>query len=109
MKERELRQHATCSSCGRKLGETGLPLFWTLSVRRYGLNLPAIKRQAGLAMVLGGHASIAAAMGPDEDMADPLTEVITLTMCEECAMAPTTKGVGLLALAKDERQGDDHD
>lgn len=106
MKERELRDHVACSFCGRQLGKTRLPLFWTVSVRRYGLNLPAIQRQSGLATFLGGNALVAAALGPDDEMADPLTDVIELTMCEKCAMAPTTQGVGLVALAKAERERD---
>lgn len=85
MKERELRRIATCNLCGRKFGHTGLPLFWTMEIKRHGLNIGAIRRQAGLTELLGGNAAIAAAMGPDEDLSQVLDSV-ELTVCEECAV-----------------------
>lgn len=84
MKERELRQHATCSVCKQPIGKSGVPLFWTVTVNRYGLHADAIRRQTGLGMMLG--APLAAVMGPDEDMATPVMEPVTLTMCEPCAL-----------------------
>ena len=85
MKEQELREHATCSICNRKIGHTGLPLFWTVEIKRYGIKMGAVQRQQGLAMMLGGNAAIAAVMGPDEDMAECIATA-TLTMCERCAV-----------------------
>lgn len=86
MKERELRQHATCSLCRQKIGHTGLPLFWTVRIERHGIDLAAIRRQTGLTMMLGGNAEIAAAMGPDEDLTKPMMDPVTLTVCEACAV-----------------------
>ena len=37
MKEAELRRYATCSLCGQKIGHTGLPLFWTVTIERFGV------------------------------------------------------------------------
>jgi hypothetical protein len=85
VKERELRQHSTCSLCNRKIGESGLPLFWRLTVERFGIDMQRIRRQDGLAAFIGS-ASIAAVMGPDEDLARPLMEAAVLTVCEPCAM-----------------------
>lgn len=85
MKETELRQIATCAHRHRKIGETGLPLFYVLTVERYGLNLPAIQRQQGLTLLVGGSARLAAIMGPDEDMAESVMEPVKLTICEACA------------------------
>lgn len=85
MKERELRQHATCDCCRQPIGHTGMPLFWTVSVSRYGLDARALSRQQGLAMQMGS-AAMAMVMGPDEDLAQQLMEPVTLTVCETCAM-----------------------
>ena len=37
MKEAELRDHATCLLCRKKIGTSGLPLFWLVTSERYGL------------------------------------------------------------------------
>lgn len=97
MKERELRAHSDCSLCGNKIGHTGLPLFWRLTVERFGIDVNAVRRQDGLTAVLGGHVAIAQAMGPDDDMATPLMEPLTLTVCESCACH---SGLPVAALAE---------
>lgn len=96
MKEAELRSHAVCSLCGNKIGATCLPLFWRVKVERFGIDLGALQRQTGLAMMLG-HAGIAAAMGADEDMAKPMMDAVVLTVCENCCT--TTTCVAALAEA----------
>lgn len=83
MKEAELRQHATCSLCHKKIGHTGLPLFWRVTVERFGVDLMAVQRQQGLGLMIG--APLAAIMGPDETMAEPVMEAKVLTVCETCA------------------------
>lgn len=84
MKERELRQHATCSLCEKKIGHTGLPLFWTVKIERFGIDLAAAQRQQGLGLMIG--AALAMHMGPDEDVAKPVMEPVTITVCETCAL-----------------------
>lgn len=93
MKERELRKHAKCDLCGKGIGHTGLPLFWRITVERFGINMPAVQRQTGLAMMIGG--PLASIMGPDEDMAQSVMEAATLTVCESCA---TDKALPVAAL-----------
>lgn len=88
MKEKELREVAICAMCENKIGHTGLPLFWRVRIRRYGLKTDAIKRQQGLTMMLDGHALLAQVMGPDEDMAEKILET-EITVCEKCAMDQT--------------------
>lgn len=85
MKERELREHSNCSICTKKLLHTGVPLFWRVTIERFGIDLGAIQRQTGLAMMLGS-ASVAAAMGPDEDMAKLVMEPLELAVCDTCAV-----------------------
>lgn len=85
MRENELRQHAKCSNCGKGIGHTGLPLFWTLKVERHGIDLNAVRRQDGLAMMLGGHSVLANVMGADEEMTKPMMDPVEITLCEHCA------------------------
>ena len=93
MRERELREHASCGVCGNPIGESALPVFWTVKLQQHGVRLDAVRRQTGLAQMLGGNAAIAMAMGPDEEMTIPLTEEVELTVCLSCATKleqPTT-------------------
>lgn len=103
MKGRELRQHTTCDVCRRRLGETPLPIFWTVKAARHGLNADAIRRQDGLTSVLGGNAAIAAAMGPDEDMTVTLMGEVGLTVCDQCA---TSSSFSLLMVVLARRSSD---
>lgn len=85
MKEAELRKHTTCDVCKYPLGaRSPAPLFWRVTVERFGLKMDAIKRQDGLGAFLGSSV-LASVMGPDEDLAAPVMEPTTLTVCETCA------------------------
>lgn len=84
MKEKELREKSVCSKCGNKIMSTGVPLFWTVNIKRHGLNHDAIKRQSGLEMMLGS-VQLAHAMGTNEDMTETI-ENVNLNLCENCAM-----------------------
>lgn len=67
---------------------SGLPLFWRVTVERFGIDMQAVQRQHGLGMMLGNGA-IAAIMGPDEDLAKPMMEPKTITVCEDCCTKMT--------------------
>lgn len=84
MKESQLREHATCSLCKNKIGASGIPMFWVVSIERFGLDAGACQRQQGLGMQIG--ATLAKVMGPDEDLAIPVMDKLTLTVCEKCAI-----------------------
>lgn len=84
MNEAELRKHSTCSLCRQPIGRSGLPLFWTVRIERYGIDLTAVRRQDGFAAFLGSPA-LAAVMGPDEQMAQKLMDPVNLTVCETCS------------------------
>jgi len=86
MKESELRALATCSVCGKKIGSCGLPMFWKVTIERFGLDAGAIQRQQGLGMMIGGQ--LAAVMGQNEDLATPLMDPIAASVCELCAVKP---------------------
>ncbi len=98
MKEVELRKHTLCSICGQKVLHTGVPLFWKVTVERFGVDLRATQRQDGLAAFIGNTA-IASVMGPGEDLAKPMMEAQVLTLCEECAFG----GAPVCAVAMEKR------
>lgn len=109
MKEEELRKHCLCSLCGEKImARGGLPLFYRVTVERFGINLRAAQRQDGLAQFLG-HTQLARIMGPDEDIASPLMEPLVLTVCETCSYsieAPTIAGMVEIEYERRERERD---
>jgi len=83
MKEKELRQHATCSACGEKVGKASI-LFWRVTAERFGINRTALQQQDGLAMLLGS-SELANVVGADKDLAEPVMKPVVLTICEKCA------------------------
>lgn len=105
MKERELTKHMKCDACRRELTETGLPLFWTLTVTRYGLDAGAIRRRMGLGMAVGSGA-LASILGPDEDLAVKLMEPVEITLCEQCAIQDQKMPACHVAMMKSEEQND---
>ena len=82
MKERELRKHATCTACGNRIGHTGLPLFSVVTIERHGIKLDSVRRQDGLAAMLG-NPCLAGVMGPDDEMTECLGSA-KVTLCESC-------------------------
>jgi hypothetical protein len=84
MKAEELRKYAVCSICRKKLGETGLPLFYKVTIERFGIDLAAVNRQAGLEQMIG-NPRIAQAMGTDSEMTVKLLEPTVLSICEPCS------------------------
>lgn len=86
MNERELREHANCGVCGRPIGHTGVPLFWTLRVERHSLKIDAVYRQDGLVALLGGNVRLAQVMGTDAEMTEPMFEPVIISVCEACAV-----------------------
>ena len=97
MKEAELRKHATCDLCHRRILESGLPLFWRVTIERFGVDMRAAEQQTGLAMMMG-NAVLAGVMGPDRDMAKPVMDPAVITVCETCCTKDTC--VAAMAEAK---------
>jgi hypothetical protein len=85
MKEQELRACATCGLCHKKIGDSGLPMFYRVRIERYGVKLDAVKRQTGMELLLNGCVPLAQVMGPNEEMTMPLMEPIEFTVCEDCS------------------------
>ena len=95
MKEKELREIASCGVCGKPFGHTGLPLFWRVKMERHAIKIDPIQRQTSLGMMLAP--TLAMEMGPDEDMTELLHEK-TITVCEDCC----TKATCIVELALSE-------
>jgi hypothetical protein len=109
MREDELRKRSTCGLCGKKIGEAGTPMFYTVKVERHIVDLQAVQRQTGLAMMLGGAAPLARVMGPDEEMTKSLPS-FEFTVCGGC----DTKSRSIAALEErflhgNELDGEDED
>jgi len=88
VKRAELLKHAKCGLCHKPVGNSGLPLFWKLTVERFGIDVRAAQRQDAMGVMMGHH-GLAAIMGPDEDMAAPMMPPVTVTVCETCATQET--------------------
>lgn len=84
MKEKELRERANCAICGRKIGQSGLPMFWRVRLERHGIKMDAVRRQSGLTAMMGGSAVLAMVMGADEEMTQHMMDPVELTVCEDC-------------------------
>lgn len=82
MKEAELRKHANCSRCKKKLGESSLPIFSVVRVQHWIIDLFAVQRQTGLGQMLGD--GLAMHMGPDDDLAIQDGESADITLCASC-------------------------
>lgn len=94
-----------CAACGKGVMHTGLPLFWTVDVQRWGIDAQAVRRQHGMEQVFGGGAGAAVAMadifssGPIARPLDPAPP-LRLLVCEACV----TQAQVLAVLVESERE-----
>ena len=86
MKRDELLELVKCCVCKNPFGSSGLPFFYKITIERYGVDVDAVRRQDGLAAILGGNKILAGVMGPDEDMASLVDGPKTFTVCETCSL-----------------------
>lgn len=98
MREQELREKGNCAICGKGIGHAGGVHFYRVRVEQYIVNMGALQRQSGLAMMLGGHSMLARVMGPDEEMAQKASSS-EITVCSECI---GTEHLGIRVLDHDE-------
>lgn len=82
MKQHEIQK---CIKCSQGVMHAGMPLFWKISVERFGIDIKSIKRQVGLEMMLG-NSGLARAMGADEEIAKPVMSKVEFVLCESCAI-----------------------
>jgi len=84
MKQTEIKP---CALCGEGVLHNNQIMFFSIKIKRMVANVGAVQRQAGLEMMLGGNATLANVMGPDDDMAKAIEEQDAL-VCMSCALNP---------------------
>lgn len=84
MKEKELRERATCAVCGERIGASMIPAFFVIRAQRYIVDMRAVQRQSGLESVMGGAVALAQVMGPNENLANPVGPEFSITICADC-------------------------
>ena len=72
-----------CVICGRKQLAGAVPVFYTVTISRGGFRQDAVRRAAGLEMMVGG--PLAAVMGSDEPLAEVIDGPHSVFVHEECA------------------------
>lgn len=82
---------------GGGVAEQG-PIFYRVTVEQCGLDRDAIRRQAGLEMMLGSPA-LASVMGPNDDVAKILSRHVTFVGMQDFMILP------LCACLTDEGEG----
>lgn len=82
MKQHEIKP---CALCGKGIMHDGNMTFYRVRVERTVVNLGAVRRQAGLEMMVG-NAAIAHALGPNEDIATTFNGPHDAFVCETCAL-----------------------
>jgi ABC-type uncharacterized transport system permease subunit len=76
-----------CAFCKQGILHSASPLFYRVKVEQMVLDMQAIRRQAGLEMMMGSAAGLAAIMGPNEDMAKSFGDAQNILICNECALS----------------------
>lgn len=87
MNRQELLNATQCAICCKPFGHAGLPLFWRVTVERYGVDMAAVRRQDALGSFMGNQA-LADVMGSERVLASPIGDPKTVTVCETCALEP---------------------
>ena len=75
-----------CGLCKKGLLHDGKALFYRVKIQPFVADLKAIERAQGLDMLIG-NPQIAAAMGPDENLANAPVPEETLLICHGCALS----------------------
>ena len=79
--------------------------FFRVTLEHMVVNVRAVQRQAGLEMMIGGHAALAFHMGPQEDMAQRVGDADVFLVCQECSIRRDVPVAGLaeIVAAKQEK------
>ena len=81
----------TSALCGKGVMHNGVPLFYRCRITPMGIDARAVQQTHGLEQMfggVGGGARLARVMGPDPDIAKPITEEQTALVCQDCSMQP---------------------
>jgi hypothetical protein len=77
-----------CFICKKGIGHAGMPIFFKITMQRYGLNARTVQQTLGLESFFGGvqdGAVLANVMGADPDIADKLEEEVSGLICFSCS------------------------
>lgn len=83
LKRRDLEQTPVCKVCTKPILAGQVPLFYRVTIERVGLMANAIRRAAGLEMLVG-HSGLASILGPDEDLAKVMDKKV-VAVHEHCS------------------------
>lgn len=75
-----------CAGCGKQILETGLPMFYRVTVEQCAMDMKAVRQHVGLGMMLGGGAAgmaIAGVMGAHQQPAVVLSQGVK-NYCHGC-------------------------
>lgn len=74
-----------CVACRKPLmASNPLGIFWRISAERLILDLAAVRREAGLEMMMGGSVARARAFSPKHSFALPLVPAREMLICDTC-------------------------
>ena len=86
-------EFTACAACGHGMAKNNI-FFYRVRIEQMILNTAAIKRQAGLEMMIGSPA-LATVFSPNEDLAVGLGEKMLL-LCGECGTGGSSLPVACL-------------
>jgi hypothetical protein len=84
MKASEIQK---CALCRKGVMHTGLPLFYQIEVQRHSINVGEVQRMHGMEQFMGGQIALARIFH-DPDITQPVSDKLTLSICETCALHP---------------------
>jgi hypothetical protein len=82
IQRRDLRK---CGLCEKGLMHTGLPLFYRVTIERFGVDAGAVRRLQGMEMYLGSP-QLADVFSTGEPLAKPIFGPDSIYVCESCSM-----------------------
>lgn len=82
---------AKCRICGKGMMHDGLIFFYRVKVEQFVIDPKAVTRAMGLELLVGD-ASIAHALGPDENLARGMGEVSTLVCADHLSFIANVWG-----------------
>lgn len=88
-----------CLVCGKGMMHDSALTFFQVEITRMVVQVSAVQRAAGMEMMVGNPA-IAYHMGPQEDLALPISQH-TFLICEICALTGDSSIYGLVERAEE--------
>ena len=75
-----------CALCNRGVMHDNNISFYRITIQQFLIDVRAVQQQAGLELMMGGHAAIAHALGPDANLAKAPCPAQSHLICQECAL-----------------------